>query len=173
MKRIIKILFVFILLLFASCGSNLHEASQSLNKNWNLKTDTLSIDLQVDIPSVVQSDLYKNNIIPHPYLGKVEQDLQWIPQREWDYFLKFDVDKTVFEKNNIELIFNGLDTYADVWLNGEKILHSDNMFVKYQKEVKNLLKRHDNELKVHFYPLISNEMASLRHTHCGFLKSTP
>ena len=143
---------IIICLFVASCQSNNHKASQSLNKHWNLKTDTLSIDLQVDIPSVIQSDLYENGLIPHPYLGKVEQDLQWIPQREWDYFLRFDVDKNVFEKDNIELIFNGLDTYADVWLNGEKILHSDNMFVKYQKEVKNLLKKHDNELKVHFYP---------------------
>ncbi len=148
--RILKLLFIS--LIVVSCNNNNHEAVQYLKKNWNLKTDTLSIDLQVDIPSVVQADLYKNGLITHPYLGKVEQDLQWIPQREWDYYLKFDVENNVFEKDNIELIFNGLDTYADVWLNGEKIIRSDNMFIKYQKEVKNLLKKHDNELKVRFYP---------------------
>ncbi len=148
--RILKLLFIS--LIVVSCNNNNHEAVQYLKKNWNLKTDTLSIDLQVDIPSVVQADLYKNGLITHPYLGKVEQDLQWIPQREWDYYLKFDVENNVFEKDNIELIFNGLDTYADVWLNGEKIIRSDNMFIKYQKEVKNLLKKHGNELKVRFYP---------------------
>ena len=147
-----KILYLFFIVLAVSCTTKRHDASQSLNFGWNLKTDTLSIDLQVDIPSVVQADLYENGLIPHPYLGKVEQDLQWIPQRIWDYSLKFDVDKNIFEKDNIDLIFNGLDTYADVWLNGEKILHSDNMFVKYQKDVKNLLKKHENELNVRFYP---------------------
>ena len=65
---------------------------------------------------------------------------------------KFDVDKDIWQNDNIDLIFNGLDTYADVWLNGEKILHSDNMFVRYEKEVKHLLKKRDNELKVRFYP---------------------
>ncbi len=147
-----KLIFFLIPLILSSCIGKNHFSYQSLNSGWNLQTDTLSIDLQVDIPSVVQADLYENGLIPHPYLGKVEQDLQWIPQQIWDYSLKFDVDNDIFEKDNIDLIFNGLDTYADVWLNGEKIIHSYNMFVKYQKEVKNLLKKHGNELKVHFYP---------------------
>lgn len=147
-----KLIFFLIPLILSSCIGKNHFSYQSLNFGWNLQTDTLSIDLQVDIPSVVQADLYENGLIPHPYLGKVEQDLQWIPQQIWDYSLKFDVDNDIFEKDNIDLIFNGLDTYADVWLNGEKIIHSDNMFVKYQKEVKNLLKKHGNELKVRFYP---------------------
>ena len=147
-----KLIFFLIPLILSSCIGKNHFSYQSLNSGWNLQTDTLSIDLQVDIPSVVQADLYENGLIPHPYFGKVEQDLQWIPQQIWDYSLKFDVDNDIFEKDNIDLIFNGLDTYADVWLNGEKIIRSDNMFVKYQKEVKNLLKKHGNELKVHFYP---------------------
>ncbi|MBO7073486.1 MAG: glycoside hydrolase family 2 protein [Bacteroidales bacterium] len=147
-----KLIFFLIPLILSSCIGKNHFSYQSLNSGWNLQTDTLSIDLQVDIPSVVQADLYENGLIPHPYLGKVEQDLQWIPQQIWDYSLKFDVDNDIFEKDNIDLIFNGLDTYADVWLNGEKIIRSDNMFVKYQKEVKNLLKKHGNELKVRFYP---------------------
>lgn len=147
-----KLIFFLIPLILSSCIGKNHFSYQSLNSGWNLQTDTLSIDLQVDIPSVVQANLYENGLIPHPYLGKVEQDLQWIPQQIWDYSLKFDVDNDIFEKDNIDLIFNGLDTYADVWINGEKIMRSDNMFVKYQKEVKNLLKKHGNELKVRFYP---------------------
>ena len=144
---------IVILLLFASCKSNNHEVSQSLNQGWDLKTDTLGINLQVNLPSEAHADLYAAGLIPHPYgEGDEEQQLQWIPQHQWDYLLKFDVDNKVWNQDNINLIFNGLDTYADVWLNGEKILHSDNMFVRYEKEVKNLLKKRDNELKVRFYP---------------------
>ena len=125
---------------------------QNLNHGWNLTTDTLNINLKVNLPSVVQSDLYQAGLIPHPYLEDVEDELQWIPQRTWIYSLKFNVKGDVWKQDNIELIFNGLDTYSDVWLNGEKILHSDNMFLQYKIEVKNLLKKHDNELKVCFYP---------------------
>ena len=140
-------------MLLASCQSINHEISQSLNQGWNLKTDTLGIDLQVNLPSEAHADLYAAGLIPHPYgEGDEEQQLQWIPQHQWDYSLKFDVDNKVWNQDNIDLIFNGLDTYADVWINGEMILHSDNMFVRYEKDVKNLLKKRDNELKVRFYP---------------------
>jgi len=147
-----------------SCTCGYHDCCQSLNRGWNLKTDTLSIGLQVDIPSVVQADLYAAGIIPHPYLGKVEPELQWIPQREWTYSLMFDVNDNVWKNDNIELIFNGLDTYSDVWLNGIKIIHSDNMFKEYSKEVKNLLKKDENSLKVKFYPF-DNQRDSLIGTY--------
>ena len=136
-----KILLVLLPFLFVACKSNNHEDFQSLNQGWNLKTDTLDINLQVDLPSEAHADLYSAGLIPHPYgESDEEQQLQWIPQHQWDYSLKFDVDKNIWQNDNIDLIFNGLDTYADVWLNGEKILHSDNMFVRYEKEVKHLLK---------------------------------
>ena len=148
-----KLLLILLPLLLTSCQSINHEISQLLNQGWNLKTDTLGIDLQVNLPSEAHADLYAAGLIPHPYgEGDEEQQLQWIPQHQWDYSLKFDIDNKVWNQDNIDLIFNGLDTYADVWLNGEKILHSDNMFVRYEKDVKNLLKKRDNELKVRFYP---------------------
>lgn len=153
MKRLLIPFIVIITLILSACSEKKHQFTQCLNHGWNLKTDTLNIDLQVDIPSVAQADLYENGLIPHPYgEGDEEQQLQWIPQHIWDYSLKFDVDNKVWNQNNIELIFNGLDTYADVWLNGKKILHSDNQFVRYEKDVKNLLKKRGNELKVRFYP---------------------
>ena len=148
-----KLLFILLPMLLVACKSNNHEIFQSLNQGWSLKTDTLDINLQVNLPSEAHADLYAAGLIPHPYgEDDEEQQLQWIPQHQWDYYLKFDVDKNVWQNDNIDLIFNGLDTYADVWLNGEKILHSDNMFVRYEKDVKNLLKKRDNELKVRFYP---------------------
>ena len=146
-----KLLLIIIPLIFAACSSK-NSSVQSLNQAWNLTADTLDIDLQVNVPSVVQADLYGAGLIPHPYLGAVEGELQWIPQHTWDYSLRFSVNDAVWQNDNIDLVFNGLDTYADVWLNGEKILHSENMFVKYQKEVKGLLKKNNNELKVRFYP---------------------
>ena len=148
-----KLLLVLIPILLVACKSNNHEISQSLNQGWSLKTDTLDINLQVNLPSEAHADLYAAGLIPHPYgEGDEEQQLQWIPQHQWDYSLNFDVDKIIWQHDNIDLIFNGLDTYADVWLNGEKIIQADNMFVRYEKEVKNLLKNRDNELKVRLYP---------------------
>ena len=66
---------------------------QSLNQGWMLTGDTLFINMQVDVPSVVQQSLYENGLIPHPYLGTVENQLLWISDHPWDYTLRFDAEK--------------------------------------------------------------------------------
>lgn len=164
MKNIVKILVVFVALTTVSCSKSNLDRSQSLNCGWHLTSDTLNIDLQVTVPSVVQTDLYAAGLIPHPYLEKVEPDLQWIPQHEWTYSLSFNVDDDVWKNDKIDLVFSGLDTYADVWLNDTKIIHSDNMFKEYSKEVKNLLKKNGNSIKIIFYPF-DNQRDSLIETY--------
>ena len=132
---------------------------QSLNQGWTLTSDTLDINLQVDVPSVVQQSLYENGIIPHPYLGTVEKDLLWISDHPWDYSLHFDVDKEMLEKYCVELVFEGLDTYAEVKLNGEKLFFADNQFRTWKHEVKDLLREKDNQLEVHFVRYDSTQLA--------------
>ena len=165
MKKLFIIYVLSVLCGLYACSNNGSDV-QTLNQGWNLKTDTLNVNLQVNLPSEAHAELYAAGIIPHPYSedGEVEAELQWIPQRVWDYSLKFNVDKKVWANDSIDLIFKGLDTYADVWLNGVKILHADNMFVQYHKEVKQLLKKRGNELKVRFYPFDS-QRDSLMETY--------
>lgn len=123
-----------------------------MSQGWTVTTDTLDLSLDVSLPSVIQNDLYEAGLIPHPYHGKVEQDLLWIPQREWTYRLVFDMDDLLMSKDNIELIFDGIDTYADVWLNGKHLLYADNMFRTWTADVKDVVKPSDNELVVRFLP---------------------
>ena len=123
---------------------------QLLNQGWTLTGDTLNINMQVDVPSVVQQSLYENGIIPHPYHGTVENQLLWISDHPWDYTLCFDVDKELFEKQVVELEFEGIDTYAEVKLNGKKLFFADNQFRVWKHDVKDLLKKRDNLLEVHF-----------------------
>ena len=132
---------------------------QSLNQGWTLTGDTVDINMQVDVPSVVQQSLYENGIIPHPYLGTVENQLLWISDHPWDYMLHFDADKDLLEKESVELVFEGIDTYADVSLNGEKLFFSDNQFRAWKHEVKDLLKEKDNLLEVHFIRYDSTQLA--------------
>ena len=132
---------------------------QSLNQGWTLTGDTLSIKMQVDVPSVVQQSLYENGIIPHPYLGTVENQLLWISDHPWDYTLHFDADKELFEKENVELCFEGLDTYAEVSLNGYELFSADNQFREWKADAKPFLKEKDNLLEVHFIRYDSTQLA--------------
>ena len=146
--------FLLLLLLFAFMGCQQAESQnvieQSLNQGWTLTGDTLSIKMQVDVPSVVQQSLYENGVIPHPYLGTVENQLLWISDHVWDYALRFDVDERLLEKEFVELVFEGLDTYADISLNGYELISTDNQFREWKVDVKRYLKEKGNLLEVHF-----------------------
>ena len=149
-----KTFLLLLLLLFAFMGCQQAESQnvieQSLNQGWTLTGDTLSIKMQVDVPSVVQQSLYENGLIPHPYLGTVENELLWISDHVWDYALRFDVDEGLLEKEVVELVFEGLDTYADISLNGYELISTDNQFREWKVDVKRYLKEKDNLLEVHF-----------------------
>ena len=156
-------LFTLLLLalVFSACQTveKPNVIEQSLNQGWTLTGDTLDINMQVDVPSVVQQSLYENGNIPHPYLGTVENDLLWISDHPWDYTLHFDVDKEMLENYCVELVFEGLDTYADVKLNGEKLFFTDNQFRTWKKWVNDYLKEMDNLLEVHFIRYDSTQLA--------------
>lgn len=152
------------LLLFVSCGEKrTNPLIQNLNDSWIVTTDTLDINMEVDVPSVIQADMYENGLIPHPYKSNVEPQLHWIPQHEWTYTLDFVAEDYILDEDVVELVFEGLDTYADVWFNGKKILHSDNMFRTYSCDVKDIIKENNN-IKIKFYPF-DKERDSLIETY--------
>ena len=65
-----------------------------------------------------------------------EQKIQWVENEDWEYRTSFTVTMEQLERDDAQLIFEGLDTYADVYLNGSLLLKSDNMFVGYSLPVK-------------------------------------
>ena len=164
MKRLIPILLIFLALV--SCGKQKDPVlEQHLDKGWNLSGDTLWFKealTKVDLPWVVQQG------IPHvhPYQGMVENELLWISDHEWYYQLAFTVNDELLEKDHVELVFEGIDTYADVILNGEKLFFADNMFRTWKTEVKHLLhKGNDNLLEVNFLSYDSTQMALYEQHH--------
>jgi beta-mannosidase len=159
MKKVLVLLSLVAFLVGCQKVEKPNVIEQSLNQGWTLTGDTLNINMQVDVPSVVQQSLYENGLIPHPYLGTVENDLLWISDHPWDYTLHFDADKKLFEKENIELVFEGLDTYAEVSLNGYELFSADNQFREWKAEVKPFLKDKDNLLEVHFIRYDSTQLA--------------
>ena len=159
MKKVLYCLIALTVLVGCQKVEKQNVVVQSLNQGWTLTGDTLNINMQVDVPSVVQQSLYENGLIPHPYLGTVENQLLWISDHPWNYTLHFDVDKEMLEKYCVELVFEGLDTYAEVKLNGEKLFFADNQFRTWKKWVAHYLKEKDNLLEVHFLRYDSTQLA--------------
>lgn len=164
---------LFLALLFMGCKTDKMPAThvQSLES----KSGCISNDWQFQyqgqwypatVPGNIHTDLLANNLIPDPFFGANEDSVQWVADSVWTYRLVFDAhcsDGQEFE--NHWLVFDGLDTYAEVWLNGQK-LHSmdkgdttllDNMFRRWRFCVNDVLKEKDNELIVKFFQIIPYE----------------
>ncbi len=108
----------------------------------------------------VHTDQLATKQIADPLYRDNEMKLQWIGKTDWDYETTFDVAAATLQRQHLELVFKGLDTYADVTLNGQDILHAHNMFREWRAEVKPQLKAAGNRLFIHFRSPL-NEVADL------------
>jgi len=129
-----------------------------LSKNWKfrLATDTIIPELSNEfyeaiVPGGIHTDLFKNKIIEDPFYRNNEDDIQWIENMDWEYYTIFVADEDLLMRNNIELEFKGLDTYADVYLNDERILNTNNMFRTWRVDCKKLLRKGENEIRLIFH----------------------
>lgn len=120
-------------------------------ENWQFSEIGKNQWLPTQIPNSIHTDLFENGLIPHPFIGDNEKDLQWIADRYWTYKTEFKIDKQQLNSKNSELVFEGLDTYAKVFLNGKLILEADNAFRIWKVDAKKYLKE-NNELKIEFTP---------------------
>lgn len=102
------------------------------------------------VPGTVHTDLLANKLIPDPFIGANEKQLQWIENEDWLYKTTFTITKEELNHQNAILQFDGLDTYAEVYLNGTKILSANNMFRTWKVDVKKVLKVGQNKLEITF-----------------------
>lgn len=124
--------------------------SKKIDGNWEFKSTTDSVWLPATVPGSVHTDLLANKIIEDPFFRLNEHNLQWIDKKDWEYKTTFSVDENLLKKDKIELRFNGLDTYARVFLNDELILEADNMFMFWEVSCKGKLIEGENYLKIVF-----------------------
>jgi beta-mannosidase len=102
------------------------------------------------VPGCVHTDLLADKLIVDPFYRDDEPKLQWIGKTDWEYQTTFDVPADILKREHVELVFDGLDTYATVTLNGSVLLEADNMFRTWRVDAKRLLKPGANTLRVTF-----------------------
>ena len=124
---ILLYMIYFTVISFAAVKDSSSVTDYSLNSNWQFKQTDSTRWRPATVPGCVHTDLMANKLIGDPFYGLNEQNLQWIGKVDWDYQTSFNVPDNVFNRKNIELVFNGLDTYADVYLNDSLVLSADNM----------------------------------------------
>ncbi len=122
----------------------------SLNGNWYFSKAGTEEGLTAEGPGTVHQDLLRHGMLPNPFYGKNEERIQWVEEEDWEYKTTFVVTAEQLKRDAAILFFEGLDTYADVYLNGALLFRSDNMFTGYKHSVKQLLREGKNYLHIYF-----------------------
>jgi len=125
------------------------------NEKWVFSNAKETQKYKTKIPSTIHSDLFKNKLIENPFFGTNEKKLQWIENETWVYECDFFISKQEFQNQNINLNFEGLDTYATIYLNEKKIAQTQNMFRTWNFSIKKSIKTGKNHLKIIFEPAVT------------------
>ncbi len=131
---------------------------QEIHDNWQFRQARQGAWHPASVPGVVHTDLMACGLIRDPFIGLNEREVQWVDKEDWIYTTSFDLDSMTNGRRNVNLVFDGLDTYADVYLNDSLLLKVDNMFRRWRLPVASLLREKGNELKIMFHSPIKVDM---------------
>ncbi|KAK4153848.1 hypothetical protein C8A00DRAFT_14966 [Chaetomidium leptoderma] len=127
-----------------------------LSSGWEFKSEADEKWLPVSqVPSNIHTELMRHHLIPDPFKDRNELEVAWVAERTWSYRTTFTTpsDGGRARGVKVDLVFEGLDTFATVTLNDRVILKSDNMFVEHRVSIEHLLAENaDNVLEIVFEP---------------------
>lgn len=122
------------------------------------------------VPGDVHSTLIERKLIEDPFFGHNDQKCRWVEERVWWYRSVFTWTEELQAGERMELTFDGLDTYATVYLNGVELGSTDNMFIGHTFEVTRELRRGFNVLAVRFDPVPLHVKEQVQYYWSGFSK---
>jgi len=124
--------------------------TKRLEGAWEFRQAHTGDWLPATLPASVHTALMGHGKLDDPYYRDHELKQQWIEQEDWEFQCTFFVQEDILARKHVEMRFQGLDTYAQIYLNDTLILETDNMFRSWTVDVKALLKKGDNTLHIYF-----------------------
>ena len=103
----------------------------------------------MSVPGSAMDTFCKEGILPDPYYGMNEYKWTEFWKNDFDIRSTFSVSAEEIASEEILLTFYGIDTVADVFLNGKKLGHTENMHRTWVYQVKELVKEGENLLELH------------------------
>lgn len=164
--------FFVLLAVFAAMTAAANERFE-LNGTWNLVSSG-GMQTTAEVPGSVMEALTEANLIPDPYYGVNENDerVRAVLYQDWTFSKTFTLPASFSKENGtIELVFDSVDTTADIFLNGEKIGHTENMFRQYRFPIDFALLKEENTVSVKIFSPV-NTAAAAAEKHGSSLMTT-
>lgn len=123
---------------------------RTLHNGWKVRNASSEIWHEAQVPGNLHIDLMRAHVIDDPFYRLNERSVQWIDKENWMYETYVTPTEAELSAENQEIVFKGLDTYADVYLNSQRLVCADNMHREWRCNVKGILKPGKNHLEVYF-----------------------
>src|SRR5208282_4177852 len=95
--------------------------------------------LSATVPGDVHLDLLANKKIDEPFYRDNEAKVQWVENASWEYRDIVDLTPAFLARTNVDLVFDGIDSPAQVYLNGTQVLNTDDSFRIWRVPAKSYL----------------------------------
>lgn len=144
--------FINFLFIFFACNAN-GQAQKEINlteNSWEFRQIGKDDWLKANVPSSVHMDLLRNELIEDPFHDNNEIKQRWIEAADWEYQTTFNVNQALLEFQKLEIHFEGLDTYGQIFLNGKALGKTFNMFREWSFDIKPFVIQGENELRIEF-----------------------
>lgn len=122
----------------------------TLEKNWLLSQIEKNLEMECDCPSTVFENCLQNGLIPDPFYGLNEFHVKWVYESDWVFSTHFHLTREQLTYQNFSLVCAGLDTLAEIYLNGQLVGESKNMHRVVNYPIKQLCVAGENMLRIIF-----------------------
>lgn len=120
---------------------------KQIDKKWEIHSNN-GIRIPGKVPGDITSDLFQAGLIEDPFWGMNHNELGWVIDSDFTYVTQFDLDEAIWQSDEIYLQFNGIDIFAEIYLNAQLLGKTDNMFLQYEYNIKDVVKKVNNRLSV-------------------------
>lgn len=122
-----------------------------LNGTWQMKRTVSNEWIDGKVPGSVFTDLLNAGLIEDPFYRDNEDKVKEFALYDYEYKRTFQVDGKLLSCNRVVLRCEGLDTLADIRINGQLIASTNNMHRTYEFDVKDVLREGENVIHITFY----------------------
>jgi beta-mannosidase len=158
-----RIFLLCILQFFFSMLISQSSLVLNLSDSWEFRQSGSGQWYPATVPGTVHTDLLANQLIEDPFYRNNEKKLQWIDKTDWEYRSTFTLSQDWMEQDVVKIECKGLDTYADVYINQQKVLSAHNFFRTWEVDIKSVVKEGVNEILIRFHSPIRKGLELLAH----------
>lgn len=154
-----KLTYILLLIIFSAAEIAAENLSRiCLDGEWEFRQVGDTVWRTAEVPGCIHTDLMSCGIIEDPFYARNERSLQWIGEKDWEYRKTFHIDRNMVSVNNVWLVLEGVDTYAEISINGLPGFETDNMFRRWKFDISKMLKPGQNEILIKFKSIFSQDM---------------